>query len=129
MQSETQFVLLNISLGGFVVQRVLEVIDPIIIITVRKVEAWEWFKKWKVTEEELKAPVEALAGLGIGTLAAMCFKIGLADTTHTFLNNPFFIGFMISGGSEGVNILTKFFDYLKEGRKLAAGMAPQREGG
>jgi hypothetical protein len=97
--------------AGFAVQRLLEILDPLL-------------DKIKFVKENKKI-VLGLVSLIIGLVLA--FGIGLrvlrplGVTTADFLD-AVTTALIVSAGTEGFNSILKFLGYLKEDRKAAAAM-------
>jgi hypothetical protein len=118
--TDTDFVLITISLGGFAIQRLLVIFTPFIDCCIDK--NFPGNNK-KMKRSNIKTAINATVGWIVGTIIVWAADISFPQTSNEFLNCPGFIGLIMSGGSEGMNILIKAFDYLKEGRKKVAGLA------
>jgi hypothetical protein len=100
--------------AGFVVQRFLEILDP---VTVK-------FIKEPNTKKIVLGFVSL--GIGLGLAAVMDLKI-FHQLLNTTANEPltncldyFATAVFVSGGTEGFNSLLKFVNYKKESAKAAA---------
>lgn len=104
--------------AGFVVQRLLEVLDP--------------FTTAKIKDPNKKRIVMAMLSLVIGWLLAVFMDIHIFGVLYEALNKAqdrhfnhpnwdiFFSGIFISAGTEGFNSLLKFANYKKETSKAEA---------
>jgi len=106
--------------AGFVVQRFLEILDP---VTVKFIK-----------DPNTKKTVLGLVSLGIGLVMADAMDLRmfhqlLGSTANDALNNwldYLATAVFVSGGTEGFNSLLKFANYKKESTKAVAdGRQPQ----
>lgn len=101
--------------AGFVVQRFLEIVDP---VTVKLIK-----------DPNTKKIVLGFVSLAIGCVLAgsvgiKIFHVLFSLTSDSALSNGldyFFTGVFISAGTEGFNSLMKFANYKKEASKVDAG--------
>ena len=116
-----------VSLGGFAVQRALEVLDfAIVSVAFGIKKALDGNSKTAglgVTEVDTKKWVMALAGFGIGLLIASFSNISLDDSLGKL--NVIVGALAISGGSEGFNSVMKFANHVKEARKVEVRPLPE----
>ncbi|MGE5550350.1 MAG: hypothetical protein ACM3ZC_07445 [Bacteroidota bacterium] len=94
--------------GGFAVQRFLEVIDPLLT---------------KLCGNENKKIILGLASLLVGFILVYGAKLSVLRPLGILDAGIFdciITGFVISVGSEGLNSILKFLGYAKEERKVAA---------
>ena len=131
--------LATVSLGGFAVQRALDVLDFVIspaAFAISKLfdkpaagaepgAGATMIQRFEVTQADVKKWLMALVGFGIGLAITYATNTEIIpDSKGTFLN--LFIGaFAISGGSEGFNSVQKFFGSVKEARKVAVRPLPE----
>jgi hypothetical protein len=100
--------------AGFIVQRFLEILDPVTVKLVR--------------DPNTKKIVLGLVSLGIGWALAGCAEIKLfhellklgTDSKLPDWLDYFFTGIFISAGTEGFNSLLKFANYKKDASKADA---------
>lgn len=102
--------------AGFAVQKLLEILDPILAPIVGDAE---------------KKQVLGLVSLGWGLLMALVKDLRVLAAFGVTCPQVFDIavtGLIISGGTEGFNSIMKFLSYAKEDKKacvLAKGLAPR----
>ena len=111
--TDTGFVLIVISLGGYAIQRLLVILTPFIDCCINN--KFPGNNK-KMKRSNIKTAIHAIVGWIIGTIIVWAADMSFPQTENGFLNCPFFIGLIMSGGSEGMNIFIRAFDYIKEGR-------------
>jgi hypothetical protein len=124
-----------VSIGGFAVQRALDILDFAIVPAASGIS--NLFGKpdgesgkpqgWSVPELEVKKWLTALVGFGIGlciTYFSGLKTLSLLDTELASLD--VLIGALaISGGSEGFNSVLKFANHAKEARKIEVRPLPE----
>jgi hypothetical protein len=101
--------------AGFVVQRVLEILDPIFPDSVQKPSR----KKIIMGLVSLAIGL-GLAGSGIRVFAPLGEKFTFLGPTISGWEDGLLSGIFISAGTEGFNTLLKFANYKKEASKADA---------
>jgi hypothetical protein len=95
--------------AGFAIQRLLEILDPIL----DRVKLIREYKKIALAIVSLI--VGAILALGVGLRVLL--PLGIADA---YSLDIFVTALIISAGSEGFNSIMKFLGYAKEGKKADA---------
>jgi hypothetical protein len=122
-------ILAIVALAGFAIQQLLELLSPFVSLKIRKRIAGRTATNAALSEAELKKWWMAFLALllGVGTVAVT--KISLLKfvepSWECSLGDFLVTALVLSAGTEGLNTLTKYFGYVKEGRKAA--VAPQVE--
>jgi hypothetical protein len=102
---------------GFAIQRLMELLDPLVNMVCRIDEAAK-----KENDKDRKMVVLGGIGLVVGALSAWQLDLRilapLGVTGHGFVDGAATAVF-ISAGTEGFNSLLKFLDYAKENKKGA----------
>lgn len=101
--------------GGFAVQRLLEILDPLTdyLASVQK-------KKILLGLSSLIAGLGLAAGLGVRVLAPLGAKTSTSPFGWLDLLDLLVTGLVISAGTEGFNSILKFMTYKKEEKKEEA---------
>jgi hypothetical protein len=131
-------ILAVVSMGGFAVQRALEVLDFVLVPTAFGIsKAFENANKrrvaankpegWVVTEQDAKKWLMAVVGFGIGLLITGFSGIQIVSALdEKFGSLDLIVGALaISGGSEGFNSVLKFAGHVKEARKIEVRPLPE----
>jgi hypothetical protein len=95
--------------AGFAIQRLLEILDPIL----DGVKLFREYKKIALAVVSLVVGGSLALGVGLRVLQ----PLGIADAYYLDI---FVTALIISGGSEGFNSIMKFLGYAKEGKKAVA---------
>jgi len=122
-------ILAIVALAGFAIQQVLELLNPIVSLKIRKYIAGRTATNAVLSETELKKWCMALLALLLGAGTVAVTKISLMKfiepSWERSLGDLLVTAFVLGAGTEGLNTLTKYFGYVKEGRKAA--VAPEIE--
>ena len=121
-----------VTLVGFAIQQVIELLDPIISKTIRKYIDWRTSSVAVLSEAELKKGWMTFLAFLLGLVAATQINMdlfGFIDTIYLGKNeNILVIALVLGAGTEGLNTLTKYFSYIKESRKITAPKAKRLVG-
>jgi hypothetical protein len=124
-----------VSIGGFAVQRALDVLDFVIVPTAFGIS--QLFGKpkdgtsksagWNVTELDVKKWLTAVVGFLIGLLITYFSGIKIVSVLNEqWASLDVLVGALaISGGSEGFNSVLKFANHTKEARKIEVRPLPE----
>ena len=124
-----------VSIGGFAVQRALDVLDFAIVPASFGIS--QLFDKpdagtgrnesWNVTELDVKKWLTALVGFVIGLLITYISGVKIVSALNDqWVSLDVFVGALaISGGSEGFNSVLKFANHAKEARKIEVRPLPE----
>jgi hypothetical protein len=125
-----------VSIGGFAVQRALDVLDFAIVPTAYGIsqlfdkpgdDATGKNESWNVTELDVKKWLTAVVGFGIGLLITYISGVKILSTLNAeWAALDVIVGALaISGGSEGFNSVLKFANHAKEARKIEVRPLPE----
>ena len=109
-------------LAGFAIQQILQIIDPFVIIFIRK---------WKDKRPEKNYPAEITEGdIKKAVMAALSFSFGLGTAgltqirlltllkpEYAGIGDTIVTGLVLGTGTEAVNTLVKFLGYVKDAQK------------
>jgi hypothetical protein len=99
---------------GFAIQKTMEILDPIILDPLTKK-----IKKRLNSERpeaDIKKAITGIFSTILGMIIASHTQIQILTGPNDWLNF-FLTGLVIGAGTEGVNIATKYFQYLKDSKK------------
>ncbi len=124
LESEIAKVLAVVSIAGFAIQQLLQMLDPVVMAAI------EDYKRRRpnatlpggISDGDFKKALMAFLGFSMGMLIVALSGVKtlrLLDPTWQPFGDWVVTALVISGGTEGFNTLLKYFGYVKEARKQA----------
>ena len=117
----------TVAIAGFAIQQALELLAPGVTLGVKKLFPQNPGSTQPIPEADLKKWAMALVAFLLGLGAVLFAKISLlsfVDEKWRGSDGDILVSALVLGaGTEGLNTLTKFFGYVKEGRKKSIAAA------
>jgi hypothetical protein len=124
LDSEIAKVLAVVSIAGFAIQQLLQMVDPAVMVAIDryKVHRTNSTLPGGLSDGDFKKSLMTLLGFAMGLLVVWLTGVKtlrLLEPTWQPFGDVVVTALVISGGTEGFNTLLKYVGYVKDARKQA----------